>query len=187
VAKGALMFERFNEQARQAVVHAQQEADALRHNYVGTEHLLLGLLDGESGAAHVLTSFGLAHDELVAGVKALIGEGRPADVDALASIGIDLDEVRRRVEAAFGRGALERTRAGRRLCGSRSFTPRSKKVLELAAKEARSLGHGWLGPEHLLLGLLAVEQGVATQLLVDAGVEPGRVREAVLARLGLAA
>jgi ATP-dependent Clp protease ATP-binding subunit ClpA len=181
------MFERFTDEAREALVRAQQEADVLQHNYIGTEHVLLGLANGQSEAAQTLASAGLEHEELVAGVKEIIGEGVPGDADALASIGIDLEEVRRRVEAAFGRGALERTRAGRRFCAGRPFTPRSKKALELAAKEARRLGHGWLGPEHLLLGLLAVDEGVAVRLIVAAGVEPARVRESVLARLGRAA
>ena len=181
------MFERFTQEGRDCLVRAQEEADALRHHYVGTEHILLGLARSEAGAAAVLASYGIGHDTILDGVKSFVGEGGLADADALATIGIDLEEVRRRVEEAFGSGALERTRAGRRFCRDRAFTPRAKKALELAMKEARRLGHGWLGPEHLLLGVLGVEKGVAVELLRAAGVEIDRLREAVLARLDRAA
>jgi ATP-dependent Clp protease ATP-binding subunit ClpA len=179
------MFERFTDGARDAVVRAQEEAAALGHNYIGTEHLLLGLTArGES----ILPSFGVTHEALVAQTLHVIGRGRPADAaSALASIGIDLEEVRRRVEDAFGPGALERTRAGRGFCPERPFTPRSKKALELATKEARRLGHGYVGSDHLLLGVLAVRQGVAVELLQRLGANPERVRAAVLDRLGRAA
>jgi ATP-dependent Clp protease ATP-binding subunit ClpA len=178
------MFERFSDEARQAIVRAQQEAAELGHDYIGTEHLLLGLAaDGNT----LLSSFGVTHEALVGEVLREIGPGRPADAAALASIGIDLAEVRRRVEEAFGPGALERTRAGRVFCSERRFTPRSKKALELAMKDARRLGHGYLGPEHLLLGVLAVREGVAVKLLEALGASPDRIREAVLDRLGRAA
>jgi ATP-dependent Clp protease ATP-binding subunit ClpA len=177
------MFERFRDDARQAVVRAQEEADALGHNYIGTEHLLLGLAEEDS----ILVSFGLTREALVRQTLAEIGPGRPPDAAALASIGIDLDEVRRRVEDAFGPGALERTRAGRAFCAERPFTPRSKKALELATKEARRLGHGHVGAEHLLLGVLALREGLAVKLLEDLGASPDRIRDAVLDRLGRAA
>jgi ATP-dependent Clp protease ATP-binding subunit ClpA len=178
------MFERFTDEARQAIVRAQEEAAALGHDYVGTEHLLLGLAAGEGA---LLASFGATHEALVAQTLREIGPGRPADAAALASIGIDLAEVRRRVEEAFGPGALERTRAGRALCPERRFTPRAKKALELAMKEARRLGHGYIGPEHLLLGVLALREGVAVKLLEDLGASRERIRGAVLDRLGRAA
>jgi len=181
------MFERFSDDARQAIVRAQEEAAALGHNYIGTEHLLLGLAASEPGAAEILSSFGATKEALVRQTLAEIGPGRPPDAAALASIGIDLEEVRRRVEEAFGPGALERTRAGRALCPERPFTPRSKKALELAMKEARRLGHGYLCPEHLLLGVLALREGLAVKLLEDLGASPDRIREAVLDRLGRAA
>jgi ATP-dependent Clp protease ATP-binding subunit ClpA len=178
------MFERFGDEARRALVRGQEEAAAMGHDYIGTEHLLLGLAAGDDP---VLSAFGVTREALAAEVLAEIGPGRPPDAAALASIGIDLDQVRRRVEETFGPGALERTRAGRAFCSERRFTPRSKKALELAVKEARRLGHGGIGPEHLLLGVLAVEGGLAVELLGNLRVSPDRIREAVLDRLGRAA
>jgi ATP-dependent Clp protease ATP-binding subunit ClpA len=178
------MFERFGDDARQALVRAQEEAGALGHDYIGTEHLLLGLAALEIGDAGVLSSFGATREALVGQTLAEIGPGRPPDAAALASIGIDLEEVRRRVEDVFGPGALERTRAGRVFCAERRFTPRSKKALELATKEARRLGHGYVGAEHLLLGVLALREGLAVKLLENLGASPDRIREAVLERLG---
>jgi ATP-dependent Clp protease ATP-binding subunit ClpA len=178
------MFERFTDDARQVVVRAQEEAAALNHDYVGTEHLLLGLAGSDEA---VLTSLGIGRQALLGQILREIGPGRPTDAAALASLGIDLAEVRRRVEEAFGPGALERTRAGRAFCAERRFTPRSKKALELALKEARRLGQPYLGPDHLLLGVLAVREGVAVKLLEDLGASPERIRESVLRRLGRAA
>jgi ATP-dependent Clp protease ATP-binding subunit ClpA len=177
------MFERFGDDARRAVVRAQEEAAALNHNYIGTEHLLLGL----AAESAILSAFGITREALVRETLREIGPGRPADAAALASIGIDLEEVRRRVEEAFGPGALERTRAGRAFCAERRFTPRSKKALELAMKEARRLGHGSIEREHLLLGILAVRDGLAVKLVEDLGVSAERIRDAVLDRLGRAA
>jgi ATP-dependent Clp protease ATP-binding subunit ClpA len=184
VEKARLMFERFSDDARQVLVRAQEEAAAMRHNYIGTEHLLIGLAAAERS---ILTSFGVTRDALVRETLSEIGLGRPGDAAALAAIGIDLEEVRRRVEEAFGPGALERTRAGRAFCAERRFTPRLKKALELAMKEARRLGHGSIEPEHLLLGVLAVGEGLAVKLLENLSAPPERMRDAVLDRLGRAA
>ena len=179
------MFERFTEVARQVVVLAQEEADALGHNYIGTEHLLLGLLAEKEGlAGRILASFRLTGEEIRAHTSAVLGPARGrVDAGALATIGIDFDEVRRRVEETFGPGALERTRAGRKGCGyrTRPFTPRAKKVLELALREAVSLGDDHIGTEHVLLGLLREGEGLAVALLRRQGLSPDRIRAAVLA------
>jgi ATP-dependent Clp protease ATP-binding subunit ClpA len=184
MGEAPLMFERFSDEARHVVVRAQEAAGQLRHDYVGTEHLLLGLA---AGADPTLSSFGVTSEALVGQVLREIGPGRPGNAAALASIGIDLAEVRRRVEEAFGPGALERTRAGGGFCRERRLTPRSKKTLELAAREALRLGDGHVGAEHLLLGVLSVREGVAVKLLENLGVSPERMRGAVLDRLGRAA
>ena len=170
------MFERFTDEARQAIVRAQEEAAALGHDYVGTEHLLLGLAAGEGA---LLASFGATHEALVAQTLREIGPGRPADAAALASIGIDLAEVRRRVEEAFGPGALERTRAGRALCPERRFTPRAKKALELSLREAIAMGDNFIGSEHLLLGLAREGEGVAAEILRSRAVTRQTVRAAL--------
>jgi ATP-dependent Clp protease ATP-binding subunit ClpA len=143
------VFERFTERARQAVVFAQEEARRLQHNYVGTEHLLLGLLAEREGlAARVL--------------------------DAL---GVRLDETRADVEAAVGRGSAVPA-------GQTPFTPRAKKTLERALREALSLKHQYIGTEHILLGLARGDEGVAVDLLRARGLDGDRVRGEVRRALG---
>jgi ATP-dependent Clp protease ATP-binding subunit ClpA len=168
------MFARFTERARQVIVTAQEESQALGHNWIGTEHLLLGLArHRETIATRVPALEALDADGLREAVIELIGRGRP-DADALASIGIDLDAVRRSIESAFGPGALERTRHG-----CIPFTPRAKKSIELALREARSLGNDHIECVHLLLGL-AHGEGVARELLEARGLDYKRLRALVV-------
>jgi ATP-dependent Clp protease ATP-binding subunit ClpA len=179
------MFERFTSPARQAVAAAQAAARRLHHRYLGTEHLLLGLLaEPGSLAGRALATVGVAAEAVEREVLAIVGAGPLADDDAaaLAAIGIDLDEVRRRVEASFGPGALQG--AGR--CGPSPhvpFTPRSKKVLELSLREAVRLRHDHIGTEHILLGLVREGEGLAAQILVRLGASLESVRTAVLDEL----
>lgn len=175
------MFERFSEEARAVVVAAQEEARALGHNYLGTEHLLLALVrDPATPAGRVLARLGLAADPVRDATLRIVGPGRRLDAGALAAIGIDLDEVRRRVEAAFGPGALDSARPG---CHGRglALTPRSKKALALALEEAAHRRDRLIGGEHLLLGLLRVRDGVAADILARRGVTRAAV-EAELTR-----
>jgi ATP-dependent Clp protease ATP-binding subunit ClpC len=143
------MFERFTERARHAVVLAQDEARALRHDYIGTEHLLLGLLREDEGLG----------------------------ARALTPLGIALDGMRERVVAEIGRG-------DEAIAGQIPFTPRAKKALELALREARSFGHDYIGTEHVLLGLVRVDDGVAARLLREAGADAETVRGNVISLLG---
>jgi len=138
------MFERFTERARRVVVLAQDEARTLNHDWIGTEHLLLGL----------------------------IGEGGGVAASALESLGISLDTVRQQVEEIIGQGEQAPP-------GHVPFTPRAKKVLELAFREARALGHSYTGTEHILLGLIREGDGVAAQVLVRLGADLNRAREQV--------
>ena len=139
------MFERFTDRARRVVVLAQEEARMLNHNYIGTEHLLLGLVhEGEGIAAR-----------------------------ALESLGITLNSVREQVQDIIGPGANAPS-------GHIPFTPRAKKVLELSMREAIQLNHGYIGTEHILLGMVRANEGVATQVLAKLGVEPAAVRQAVM-------
>ena len=207
------MFERFNRTARDVVVEAQIAARSLRHNYIGTEHILLGLLDVPGVAATVLEKHGLTSAETRKGIVEIIGNGMVSapvtepDPAALDAIGIDLDAIRRRVEEAFGPGALDRTRAARdrrrprrgRLGRRRSsrcettfgseyhghipFTPRAKKVLELALREALRLRHRYIGTEHILLGLIREGEGVGALLLSKAGIDFEQARAGVLDEL----
>jgi ATP-dependent Clp protease ATP-binding subunit ClpA len=187
------VFERFTDRARAVVVLAQDEARRLRHGYVGTEHLLLALLRGNGVAKVALERLGVDHDAVRADVVRIVGEGPPPngpadeDAEALRAFGIDLDEVRRRVEEAFGPGALERDvpvrRRRSRRCGAIAghvpFTPRAKKVLELALREALRLRHGYIGTEHILLGLAREGEGLAAQILSDRNAGPHVIRTVV--------
>jgi ATP-dependent Clp protease ATP-binding subunit ClpC len=134
-------FEKFSERARRVLTIAQEEARQLNHSYIGTEHILLGLVREEEGvAAKVLTN-----------------------------LGISLNKVRSAVEFIIGRGEKPPT-------GETGLTPRAKRVIELAIDEARSLGHSYIGTEHLLLGLLREGEGVAASVLESLGVTLERAR-----------
>ncbi len=142
------MFERFTERARQVVVLAQDEARALKHNYIGTEHILLGLLREEEGlAARVLESLDITVEEVRAQVARIVGQG---------------DEV---------------------TSGQIPFTPRAKKVLELALREALSLGHNYIGTEHILLGLVRENEGVAARILLDFDADAEKIRNEIIRML----
>jgi ATP-dependent Clp protease ATP-binding subunit ClpC len=142
------LFERFTERARQVVVLAQDEARALKHNYIGTEHLLLGLLREEEGlAARVLESLDITVEEVRAQVARIVGQG---------------DEV---------------------TTGQIPFTPRAKKVLELALREALSLGHNYIGTEHILLGLVRENEGVAARILLDFDADAEKIRNEIIRML----
>jgi ATP-dependent Clp protease ATP-binding subunit ClpA len=179
------MFERFTDEARTVAVAAQSHAAALQHGWIGTEHLLLGLLDDpQSRAARVLGGRGVTREWVRAEVERIVGRGEPdIDADALATLGIDLDAIRERVERTFGPGALSRRpcRRGGLLRGGewRPFTPRAKKVLELSLREAIARGDDFIGAEHLLLGLVREGDGVAARILAAKGI----TRDVVLAGL----
>jgi ATP-dependent Clp protease ATP-binding subunit ClpA len=173
------MFERFTKEARAVVVLAQDEAGSLEADRIGPEHILLGLAAEQGAAARVLEPLGLGHAALRAELERA---GGAFDADALAAIGIDLDEVRRRVEESFGPGALGGHRKGRR-----PFSPAAKKVLELALREALALGDRWIGSEHILLGVMRDPDAAVADLLRRRGVTADGVRAAVNAARARAA
>ena len=142
------MFERFTERARQAVVLAQEEARGLRHNYIGTEHILLGLVREDQGVA----------------------------AQVLLSLEITIDPLREQVVRIVGSGEEE-------ISGQIPFTPRAKKVLELGLREALSLGHNYIGTEHILLGLVRENEGVAARILLDFDADSEKIRNAVIRML----
>ena len=145
---GAPTFERFTERARQVVVLAQDEARGLKHNYVGTEHILLGLLrESEGLAARVLESFHMTIEEVRAQVARIVGHA---------------DEV---------------------TTGHIPFTPRASKVLEHALREALSLGHNYIGTEHILLGLVRENEGVAARILLDFDADAEKIRNEIIRML----
>jgi ATP-dependent Clp protease ATP-binding subunit ClpC len=143
------MFERFTDPARQVVALAQSEALALNHSYIGTEHLLLGLLREEDGlAARVLQSLGIRLEEVRAQVARIVGQGETVPA------------------------------------GHTPFTPRAKKVLELSMREALALGHNYIGTEHILLGLMRENEGVACRILLDFDADADKIRGEVIRLLG---
>jgi ATP-dependent Clp protease ATP-binding subunit ClpA len=170
------MFERFTQDAREVVVHAQSEARALGHGYIGTEHLLLGAAATGGDAARILAANGATVEALRAAIREELG-GSTLDGAALATLGIDLDEIRRRVEATFGEGALELRRPRR--AGHVPLTPRAKKSLELALREAVARGDRQIDAEHVVLGTLRDEKALARCILQRAGADPERIREAL--------
>src|SRR5947208_15659154 len=142
------VFVGFKDRARQAAVLAQDEARALKHNYIGTEHILLGLLRDEEGlAGRVLESLEITVEEVRAQVARIVGQG---------------DEV---------------------TTGQIPFTPRAKKVLELALREALSLGHNYIGTEHILLGLVRENEGVAARILLDFDADAEKIRNEIIRML----
>jgi ATP-dependent Clp protease ATP-binding subunit ClpA len=187
---GTLMFERFTDDARRVVAGARAEGQRQGVRYVGTEHLLLALLDPDNGGAgDVLRRNGLEADQVRADIARIVGPNRRIvgdhDAAALEAIGIDIEAVRAKLEEAFGPGVLDHevppTRHG--LFGRKvsygPFTPRSKKVLELSLREALRLKHRVIGSEHILLGLLREGEGLAAQILAERGVDFPDIRRQV--------
>ena len=177
------MFERFTPNAREVVVLAQEEARALRHDAIGSEHLLLALLRLDTPTTAVLRRHGLDHDAVAEAVAARAG-GEDLDGEALRTLGIDLDAVRDVAEATFGPGALDAP-GRRRRRGSPAhipFTAGAKKVLELSLREALAMRSRSISDGHVALGLLRAG-GTALALLRGRGVDP----EALRADLGRSA
>ena len=144
------MFNRFTERARKVIILAKEEAKRFNHDYIGTEHILLGLVrEGEGVAATVLER-----------------------------MGVSLENIRLEIEKLVQPGPATQ------IIGDLPFTPRAKKALELAAEEARSLGHNYIGTEHLLLGLIREEEGVASQVLLNLNLDLSTVRNKVMEVLG---
>jgi ATP-dependent Clp protease ATP-binding subunit ClpA len=177
------MFERFTAEAREVVVGAQHEARRLHHGRIGTEHLLLSLLDQRTPSAAVLARHGLTRDEVADAVVRYVGNG-DLDAEALTALGIDLDAVRSSVEATFGAGALDRAPSGPRdVPGHLPFTPRAKKVLELSLREALALKSKSIADGHIALGLLREGEGLAAKVLADRGVDLVELRRDLTAAL----
>jgi len=144
------MHDRFTDRVRRVIYFARDEASRLQHDYIGTEHLLLGIVrEGEGIAAKVL-----------------------------GKMDLDFEQIQQAVES------MVKSSGGTLTIGEIPFTPRAKRVLELAIEEARLLGHNYVGTEHLLLGLIREGEGVAAQVLAELGVDRKRVREEVLKLLG---
>ena len=206
------MFERFTPAARALVVSAQEQSRALDHAYIGTEHLLLSMLASDDSVSALLREHGVTLESARATIVQYLGGPAerlsPNDAEALRAIGIDLDEVRRRLEENFGPNPLavppeepvrrrfglrRRHRQPARAGGGPSpkghipFTPRAKKVLELSLREALRLKQREIGTECILLGLLREGEGLAALVLVRNKVDLAKLRGTVEERLRKAA
>jgi len=146
---GNAIMNDFTPRAQQVLALASKEAERFNHNYVGTEHLLLGLIKLGQGVA----------------------------VTVLQKMGLDLERVRMEVEKHVGPPPETK------MIGNIPYTPRVKKVLALAGKEAQALHHSYVGTEHILLGLLREGEGVAARVLKSLEVDPARTRNEILGEL----
>ncbi|HLX60776.1 MAG TPA: Clp protease N-terminal domain-containing protein [Planctomycetota bacterium] len=139
------MFDRFTDRARKSMSFARQNAERLDHDYIGTEHMLMGTLQEGTGTA----------------------------ANALENLEIDIEKLRASLESAVKKGDKPIT------IGQLPFTPRAKKSLEYAIDEARVLEHNYVGTEHLILGLLREDQGIAAQEMKGAGLTLEKLRAAI--------
>ena len=152
------MIDRFTDRARKVIMYGKQEAQRLGHNFLGTEHILLGLVKEGTGVA----------------------------ANVLKALGVDLKRIRAEVERLVQSDPAAAQAQQVKPAGEPRYTPRAKRVLELSMDEARSLGQSYIGTEHLLLGLLREGQGVAAQVLLNLGLKLESVREEVHTFLGTA-
>lgn len=174
------MFEVFSESARATMPLAQSNARRLGHHYIGTEHILLGLLDQpEILASRLLRDHGVTKE--VAETSLLLDgpddpDDEALDDEALLAIGIDAAAVRARIEEAFGPGVLDRPAGRQPDFPHLSFNRSSKNALRLSMRESARLRHGYVGDGHLLLGLIREGRGRAANVIQDAGINPRGLR-----------
>jgi ATP-dependent Clp protease ATP-binding subunit ClpA len=218
------MFERFTDGARAVVVGAQEHARRFGHGFIGCEHLLLAAVSTSEPASAALREHGVTPEAVEKEIIRFIGAGpggglfSALDREALASIGIDFDAVRARIEAAFGPDALSRDRpfacrrrrgptwgrgpvarllrhrrrrharmvpappGGPVRTGHIPFTPRAKKSLEHSLREAKLLNDNYIGVQHLVLALIAMNDGAVPPILAALGASRAALRTAVLNR-----
>jgi ATP-dependent Clp protease ATP-binding subunit ClpA len=187
------MFERFTGKARAVIQLSLDEAKRTDARYVGTEHLLIGMLAiGEGKAFEALNAAGITLDRARSEGARLAGHpGGPLgddDAAALKTIGIDLEAVVSSVEESFGPGALSAAdTGGRSHWGRTPFGPQAKKVLSLALQEALRLKHNYIGTEHLLLGLIRDGDGLGAHIMTGEGASLTDLRRWIEADLGKAA
>ncbi|MDU3980365.1 MAG: Clp protease N-terminal domain-containing protein, partial [Staphylococcus epidermidis] len=154
-----MLFGRLTERAQRVLAHAQEEAIRLNHSNIGTEHLLLGLMKEPEGiAAKVLESFNITEDKVIEEVEKLIGHGQE------------------QMGTLHGHGQEQ--------MGTLHYTPRAKKVIELSMDEARKLHHNFVGTEHILLGLIRENEGVAARVFANLDLNITKARAQVVKALG---
>jgi ATP-dependent Clp protease ATP-binding subunit ClpC len=174
------MFEKFTVYAKRAIMLAEEESMALGQEFLGTEHLLLGMIGvPQSGASQVLGGHGVtltrAREQTV---EILRDAGVPTSTstEALASIGIDIEEVRRRMDETFGPGRFRYPRP--------VYSPRARKMLEQTVQEAVALGQvETIDTEHMLLGMLPDTDSLGVRVLTALGLDTAALRPEILARV----
>jgi ATP-dependent Clp protease ATP-binding subunit ClpA len=192
------MFERFTDKARTVVILAKAEATE-RGDQIRPVYMLHALASSEGVAARALAGLGVDAAAVERKLDRAAPLGNPleggttsGDAEALAAIGIDLDEIKRKIEESFGPGALERVppapQGPLNWTGRMTLTREAKQSLSLALQEARALHHSYIGPEHLLLGLLSVAErnprgDFTPDTLRDLGIDPVQARQRVLDEL----
>ncbi len=181
------MLERFESAARQALVDARTEAGQAGQRKIRSEHVLLGLLAEPGPAADALTAAGLDLADLRSRIPrgGHVADAGGLDAQALASLGIDLDAVRRATDAAFGRGALDLVPPA-----GRKFLPMAddaREALVRALREAQRSGKRLISSGHLLIGILDQQRNGALTLLADSGADKAALRADVARRMGEAA
>lgn len=185
------MFECFNEAAREIVVDAQAHAQRLRHGFLGCEHLLIAVVSTDGDAAEVLRGAGLTQQAVEAATLRIVGAPSALlDREALAAIGIDLDVIREKIEASFGRDVLapwprrRGRRRRRRSCDSESghmpFTGRAKECMELAVREAQAVPTAEIGVEHIALALTTIAGGVVPEIFAARGASASGLHAKIL-------
>jgi ATP-dependent Clp protease ATP-binding subunit ClpA len=175
------MLERFEPAARRAIVDARNEAGAAGQDRIRCEHVLLGLFAASGTAADAMTAAGLTLTDLRSRVPRGTYPPVILDADALASLGIDLDSVRRATDAAFGPGALDRVRVpGRRRL---VFADEAKRTLEDAVRHAQQHGQREISSGHMLVAIIDQPRSSGYALLTDAGVDIPALRADVLRRI----
>lgn len=181
-----MILVRYRKDAHRTLEVARLEAGNLNHNYIGTEHLLLAMTVDDFGvASRVLAEGGISEmglkSQVVYELEAAQEGLTERDAEALAALGIDLDEVRRRVEETFGASVLDTPPP----CPTgMPFTDKAMRALRATPRYARRLGHRHIGPEHLLLALMEDKSALAVRLVQRLGTNPIELRDRILAAIG---
>jgi ATP-dependent Clp protease ATP-binding subunit ClpA len=175
------VYDRFTALAKRAIVGARDAATFLGHDFIGTEHLLIGLAQTAGLASEAMRAHGIELTALRSETKRqLTARGVPAThgkaaTHALSTLGIDVGEIRRRADAAFGPGSFQFPRP--------AFSLAAKQAVKASLEQARAVGHEEIDTEHLLLAVLAADGDPALQVLPSLGTDVAALRATVLSRL----
>lgn len=181
MAEVTTIYDRFTALAKRAIVGARDAATFLGHDFIGTEHLLIGLAQTAGRASEALRAHGVELTALGSeAARQMSARGVPAThgnaaASALSTLGIDVSEIRRRADASFGAGSFQFPRP--------AFSLSAKQAIKASLEHARAVGQEEIDTEHLLLGVLAAEGDPAIQVLTSLGIDVAVLRQTVLSRL----